>query len=223
MIVPSPPLGFCRWCGGKITLGKFKQRNWHDGRENEPDCLWLYQVATLSDAQRRAVFARDGGKCHDCGETPDRLSRLNPVYRSWPQVRKDDFYIHDESERSRLGGTVEWRGKYLIAAGPYCVVEFIEKHTWEADHDFPLWLVDRTKPREEIIKYWSIDNLVTRCIACHQRKTAEEAAQRAKGKRLRGLTGTGAKRKIQSRGFDKSHRQKFDGSVVARTGAARMA
>jgi len=51
---------------------------------------------------------------------------------------------------------------------------------------------------------------------CHKAKTARDIAANAKGKRLRGETCNGPKKKIQSRGFDKTKTRKFNGEVVAR-------
>ena len=48
----------------------------------------------------------------------------------------------------------------------------------------PLHLVDRSQP--DAWKYWTLDNLVTRCPGCHQEKTNKEAGSRAKIKRLNG-------------------------------------
>lgn len=63
------------------------------------------------------------------------------------------------------------------------------------------------------------------CIPCAHRKTygtkatsyGSDAHARAKIKRLRGETKQGPKKKIQSRGFDKTLRRKFNGKVEART------
>lgn len=53
----------------------------------------------------------------------------------------------------------------------------------EAEHIFPLWLVDREKP--DAWKFWTIDNLRWACKAqCHKQKSRGEAARRAKMKRL---------------------------------------
>jgi hypothetical protein len=51
---------------------------------------------------------------------------------------------------------------------------------------------------------------------CHKRKSALDVKANAKVKRLRGLTCNGPKKKIQSRGFDKTKTRKFSGEVVAR-------
>jgi 5-methylcytosine-specific restriction endonuclease McrA len=68
-------------------------------------------------------------------------------------------------------------------------------------------------------------NLQPLCEAHHKAKTALDIKLIAKGRRIRAKaegTFRPNRKVIRSRGFDKSHRQKFDGSVVERTGAARM-
>ena len=71
-------------------------------------------------------------------------------------------------------------------------------HPWEVDHIFPLWLVD---PRERPRRYWSLGNLQTLCVPCHINKTAREAKDRAKVKRIRSekRTKMGQKKKPKTR------------------------
>ena len=72
----------------------------------------------------------------------------------------------------------------------------------EVDHDTPLWSVDRAAA--DAWKYWTAENLVLRCSPCHKTKSAREAKQRAKEKRLNGTTGQNKRKaKIPSRGFPK--------------------
>ena len=75
----------------------------------------------------------------------------------------------------------------------------------EVDHIVPLWSVDRT--RDDAWKFWLLGNLQLLGRACHKAKSAIEAKQRAKEKRLRGETCNGPKAKIQSRPFPKSQRK----------------
>jgi len=49
---------------------------------------------------------------------------------------------------------------------------------------------------------------------CSKRKTARDLADAAKGKRIRGETGTGRKQPIRSRGFDRTLRKRMNGTVV---------
>lgn len=87
-----------------------------------------YVTLRTSAAQRKALWARDAGRCARCGGA---------------------------------GGV------------------------WHAEHIFPLWLVDRAA-WPACLHYWTIGNLQTLCTKpeCHPKKTATEAAARAKIKRL---------------------------------------
>lgn len=156
MISPCPPAGACRWCGGLITTGGRKDRNWHDGRGGEPDCRLTYRIAAFSADQREACLERDHGVCCDCDRD--------------------------------------------------CIADNI---AWQADHEFPLWLVDITRPRSEILVYWSLANLKTRCDDCHKAKSKREAAERAKMKRIHAkAAGKKTKHPLpKGRGFPKSQRK----------------
>ena len=48
---------------------------------------------------------------------------------------------------------------------------------WEADHIYPLWLVDRSSP--ETWRYWALGNLQTLCAEHHTEKSRREARVRA--------------------------------------------
>jgi 5-methylcytosine-specific restriction endonuclease McrA len=39
----------------------------HDGREDEPECRWLYHLHTDAGTQQRYLLDRDGKGCMDCG------------------------------------------------------------------------------------------------------------------------------------------------------------
>lgn len=64
-----------------------------------------------------------------------------------------------------------------------CSGDFRHWGEWAVDHHIPLWKV-ATLPPEQRIEYFRLPNLVTRCKDCHARKTAAEAAERAKIKRI---------------------------------------
>ena len=55
--------------------------------------------------------------------------------------------------------------------------------SWEADHIYPLWLVDRSQPGAW--RYWTLDNLQTLCKEHHDAKSKREARDRAHIRRLR--------------------------------------
>lgn len=151
--------GYCRWCGdmlryyngakvGEIDL----RRGWHDGREDEPDCLHAFFLHTWPDFQRRHLEHRDGEKCWDCGGVPHRWLRGSMVgvwEENWPKGMERPTY---------------------------------QEITWvtalEIDHEVPLWSVAHL-PDDERSAYFSPVNLRLRCASCHQAKTKREAGERA--------------------------------------------
>jgi len=166
--------GYCRWCGGmllKPDATQNKKRGWHDGRGNEPHCLYEFYLHTRAEQQRAFVVDRDGEKCWDCGEAP----------MHW-----------------RRGGVIHGWG-----TGPYIEV------TWcsalELEHEIPLWLIAH-KPDDERRRFFGPENLRLRCARCHGAKTALEAADRAKGNRLRNGGKKLRGRRMQGRPFQKGHR-----------------
>ena len=50
---------------------------------------------------------------------------------------------------------------------------------WHVDHVLPLWQADRDP------WFWTLSNLQTLCVPCHNSKSAREANQRAKEARIR--------------------------------------
>lgn len=55
---------------------------------------------------------------------------------------------------------------------------------WQADHIYPLWLVDKND-YPNCLKYWSINNAQTVCMSCANKKTTRETKDRAKINRIR--------------------------------------
>jgi hypothetical protein len=53
-------------------------------------------------------------------------------------------------------------------------------------------------------------------VGAHKKKTKADTQAKAKGDRILGITCNGPKRKIASRGFDKTRTRKFSGEVVRR-------
>lgn len=184
----------CRWCGEPVTVGR-RARTWHSGKEGEPDCLNVFFLHTRRDTQFAFVEKRDGLKCWDCGDSPERWKRTERlIYRQWTD-------LHDPR------------------------IQFVGHHTkiervtsLELEHTNPLWSVAHAPP-EVRRQFFGPGNLRLRCSKCHGKKTAAESGDRAHMKRAKSKDeGTFAKpkRQIQSRGFDKSRRKKMDGSVVPR-------
>jgi 5-methylcytosine-specific restriction endonuclease McrA len=89
----------------------------------------------------------------------------------------------------------------------------------EFDHELDLW----THGRNDTANFRAL------LAPCHKAKTAKDAKARAKSKRIIAKADpvTRAARQakkatIRSPGFDKTRRRKMDGTVVARTGKAKM-
>lgn len=156
------PLGECRWCGGMIFKNGNPcelnpRRNWHDGRLGEPDCFHAYRLLTDPATQRHAVYWRDKGRCYICGVVH--------------QARAYQIWIDSYGDRSPSGY-------------PQSHVGWLAPSGWELEHKIPLWKVEHL-PDDERRWYFGLDNLAVACRApCHQRKSAEEAAERAKTERL---------------------------------------
>lgn len=200
--LPRVPRRHCRWCELPITLGR-PDRSWHDGREEEPDCLREFQLHTRLDVQYPFVAKRDGEACYRCGEVQIKVV-----------ASKCTTYIH---------GFYDWRdysikGAPVVARceGPYCEVEF--KLALELEHTVPLWAVAHLTPAERR-KYFGPWNLRLLGPCCHKPKTKAEAKQRAHVLRLAKAT-AGEKpkprRKIQSGGFQTKLRRKMNGKVETR-------
>ncbi len=164
------PKGHCRMCGEPIVnkAGAILQnRRWCDAHKVDAR---IRQHAVFA---RAAVFLRDRGICADCG--CDCTS-----YMSW--IPTGDYRVQINIARAQ-----EWCDRLLNKPqNPRNrqSTECIDLGQWEADHVYPLWLVDRDEP--DAWKKWTLDNLVTRCLSCHQEKTSKESGQRAKVKRLNG-------------------------------------
>ena len=135
---------------------------------------------------------RDLGVCCDCGR--DCTSYHQPAYAG----KFCAYRVQINREKA-----LEWCDKAMTLSNRIAIWP-IDLGEWHADHAMPLHLVDRSDP--EAWKQWTLENLRTRCPACHEEKTTKEAKVRAKIRRITGANKPKPKRKIQSRGFDKAKR-----------------
>lgn len=158
------PLGECRWCGCAIYKNgnpcEFApRRNWHDGRLGEPDCLYAFKLLTDPATQRAAVWKRDRGLCYICGRAPRTGTDYYLPYGESLSIGVDDFGRFEFV-------AIEWRSG------------------WQLEHKVPLWKVAHL-PDAQRLKYFQLGNLGIACTKpCAERKTAREAAERAKLYRL---------------------------------------
>lgn len=161
---PMPPQfdtkkdpGWCRWCARPIWLDEHRRRV-NARRRWHDRCLGQYFLLTRPDVQRDAVFERDQGRCYICGNVAGTIYRK--PYGNTPLIRIDGTFRAE-----------------------YCEIEWVQD--WQVEHKIPLWKVAHL-PDAERIKYFLLDNLGTACTRpCHERKTAEENAERAKLERVR--------------------------------------
>ena len=159
---PRPPghvsgYGTCVWCCEAITTKNAKRRQWHSGREGEPDCVGIYKIAAQSESQRAACWERDKGICAKCG---------CDASKPWGYRSGGPTYCYDRETRQS-----------------YPATQIIAMADWNADHIVPVWSVPEGLAWAEAFRFWSIDNLQTLCGRCHKAKSALEAAERARLKR----------------------------------------
>lgn len=174
----NSPVGYCRWCGEKIEANDKRRRHWHK------PCSDAYNIAVHLRAAYHKLVERDGPRCRDCGAEEGAVTRFEKSKSYWAAVGM-------ERGNPNLYRAVQ-NGLATPVRPVHCRLE--------VDHEFPLWLVDREAP--DARRYWGLDNLALRCVDCHKAKTAREAGERAKIKRLTG----GRKRRgpaIRSRPFPK--------------------
>lgn len=134
---------------------------------------------------------RDLGVCCDCGM--DCTSYWTIGWRAHHGLAEYRVQIN-------IAKALDWCDKAMALSNrqPIWPVDMGE---WHVDHAMPLHLVDRSDP--EAWKNWTLENLRTRCTACHEEKTTKEAKGRAKIRRITGANKLKPKRKIPSRPFPK--------------------
>lgn len=141
-------------------------------------------------------------------DSPDGTCRLcgNPVskpLRNWhPECAKAySLAVNSGTQRARV-----WERDKGVCA--HCGKA---TRLWQADHIVPLHSLPQSTLDDfpNCLRFWDIENLQTLCTSpCHQAKSAKEATNRAKVKRIRNKH-LGIKRKtkkIQSRPFPKSQK-----------------
>ncbi|MBI1213596.1 MAG: hypothetical protein GC190_19230 [Alphaproteobacteria bacterium] len=194
---PHAP-GKCDWCG-KPRSDRTPKRN--ALRKRHYACEDEITIICRPDVARRYVFDRDHGICFDCGEDWSQRYRF--------RKGADCVHAFDDAEICADGYASE-EARELRRAGFYRSTEVLWISLWHVDHKTPLWKVAHMPPAKRI-NYFKLANMVTRCEPCHQRKSAKEAAERAKFNRHHSATEKKAKqkfgsRKMQSRPFPKIKR-----------------
>lgn len=162
------PARCCAWCKGPLVHGRVGQRSMHDGRLDEPECRWQYELRTRLEVQRSFLLERDGMGCRGCGAVVGR----------WSQHREAD------PERWRAWGP-SWAQRYPAEVW----VGMVSPTSWEigleVDHFIALafaWEGFGTDPRWAW--FFAPPNLRLLCGACHKAKTREDitAVRMAQGR-----------------------------------------
>ncbi len=98
---------------------------------------------------------------------------------------------------------------------PLCYKPILPGGKTICEHLHALALGGDDTPENRRLVHWSCADIKTR--GTKATTAGSDIQQIAKGKRLRGETGQGRmKRKIQSRGFDKTKTRRLDGTVIPR-------
>lgn len=161
--------GWCGWCGLAVadkTEARGWLKWWHDA------CAFEMGIIENPSHARDAVFARDQGVCCDCKEdwSERYVFRKGGIIHTspmWEQIRQKPAEQEYWGERND---------------GFWVYTELVWVSLWHVDHKTPLWKV-RHMPDLQRLEYFKLANLITRCHRCHEFKTTEEAADRAKIKR----------------------------------------
>jgi 5-methylcytosine-specific restriction endonuclease McrA len=112
------------------------------------------------------------GVCRWCAEPIHKADGTVNKRRRWhPSCLHEYLIIVDHRYAKRQ---VKKRDKGICATcGKYCHYRW----EWECDHVIPL--IDAPRRR----RYWSLDNLQTLCVKCHDKKTTRENKARKKLRR----------------------------------------
>jgi len=168
------------WCGRatppvlkKNGEPSKRQLRWH------PECRDLNGLVKIPGAARIQVFLRDRGICAQTGEYWGP-----PSFRGfWVGKPELCFDLTDRETRDEgidalceaIGPWKHWGTRIYL--GDFAV-----------DHIIPLWTVEDL-PDTERLEYFLLGNLQTLSPAAHSAKTAAEATQRAKVRRIRSRQG----------------------------------
>jgi 5-methylcytosine-specific restriction endonuclease McrA len=166
--LPRQP-GKCDWCGGpqeERTPVRKQLRLRHQRCDDELSIICRPEVA------RDAVWKRDKGMCRECGVDCSTLATFKRDVTRCEDVMVEATRRWKKADTGLIpdGGAIAlWR--------PYTPV--ICTLAWAMDHIVPLWSV-ADMPDLQRIEYFKLANLQVLCDPCHDRKTAGEAARRAK-------------------------------------------
>jgi len=130
-------------------------------------CADAHMMLVSGRELRRAVEARDGGRCATCRRKRDRLRAT--IAKA---IRRCDFRGFDPS-RARCPDDCRAH-RMLRAALARGLPADTCRSWWEADHIVPLSEGGVT----------TLDNIRTLCVACHKRETKALAGRLASGRKI---------------------------------------
>lgn len=146
--------GWCRWCGLATDTAR---RTWHDA------CVREYKLHTWPAVQIEFLKERDGPKCWDCDEAPEKWVR--------------DPYV-----------STIWVADWPAGVPRPSYIGIRRALALELEHETPLWKTTHL-PDDERRRFFGPENLRLRCAPCHAAKTKREAADRASVKRIEARRG----------------------------------
>lgn len=143
--------GWCRWCGEEIIERRGKNKGKRSKRRT-----WHH----LHQGDRR--------DCHH-----EYLLHTDRVAQYWHLIERDGPGCADCGKGD---------GRWMLSTAYSTICYFRWSVKLEVDHETALWLIaylpaDKPAWRRAL---FSPDNLKLRCLPCHQRKSAREAADRAR-------------------------------------------
>lgn len=166
--------GTCKWCGRDDV--RRPAIYWHR------ECADLYLLHTRPEVQKRHLIKRDGRRCGQCGDVPQKwlpgqvyaLCSTNAGIGYWPDQRQADEFR--AAHWARPGGRWDELTHEERHTGDQQSIERV--CALEVDHRVPLWSIAHL-PLDERRPYFGPTNLWLLCPRCHKEKSRREAADRA--------------------------------------------
>lgn len=154
--------GVCRWCGQPVLTpaGQPTKGTWH------PRCVTAFKLLCWPAETRKAVWARDRGRCAHCRK---RVGDYRQIA---------DWFVFDrDRDSSKLAGRrailSRHQARLRAAWGA-------RDRTWQHDHIRPL------VEAEGRIEFWQMANLQLLCSPCHIAKGREDNRRRKQQRTLDG-------------------------------------
>ena len=112
------------------------------------------------------------GTCRWCNGEIFNDDGTKNLRRTWHKNCLQPYYLL--TRQSHAKRAVKKRDKGICKdCGKFCRY----RHEWQLDHEKPLIEANGN------VWYWSLENLATRCVECHKKKTIKENKLRKESKR----------------------------------------